>query len=80
MDWKGDANVVYRVRRIMGYEKDGSAILAKRSKTLNWPVELRIGGHYYLEKNKLYRVEELLRDHRVEDVDGLPRRPAASSQ
>ena len=72
--------MVYRVRRIMGYEKDGSAILAKRAKTMSWPVELRVGGHYCLEKDKLYRVEELVRDHRVEDWNGLPRRPADSSQ
>lgn len=62
--------MVYKVRRIMGYEADGRAILAKRPRMISWPVELKVGGSYYLDKHKLYRVEELLKDHRVQETGG----------
>ena len=54
----------------MRYEADGRAILAKRPCMMSWPVELKVGGSYYLDKHKLYRVEELLKDHRVQETGG----------
>ena len=34
----------------------GNVTLGKRTQTITWPHELRIGGLYFLRKHKLYKV------------------------
>lgn len=56
--------MIYKVRRIFGYNTEGKAIEAKRCEIMNWPVSLTIGGAYYLRDRKLYRIVELVADER----------------
>ncbi len=39
---------------------DGSVVEGKRKQLFIWPKELRVGGLYFLEKGRLYRVVEIV--------------------
>ena len=45
----------YKIR-LANIQDDGNIIEGKRTETIVWPSELRVGGLYALRPNKLYRV------------------------
>jgi len=49
--------MVYKVIRCE-IANDGTLRTGKRKKIITWPVYLRVGGLYFLEKGKLYIVDK----------------------
>ncbi len=49
--------MVYKIRRVHIDEWGNIVQPAKRTSTYITPVRLNVGGLYFLQKNRLYRVE-----------------------